>query len=120
MKPDSQNELTLKAFAGLQSERLNAGLEVFARTNKAAAAGEDVTISGVSAFGSLPLSAALKGFGRFDAVSNDAVDTTDLLLIAGLDHEPAENVHLMPNFVVALPDGPDPNIQARLTVSYKF
>ena len=120
MKPADQNELTIKAFAGLQGEGLNAGVEVFSRTNKEAAAGSDVTISGVSAFGSLPLGDSLKGFGRVDAVSNDATDTTDLLLIAGLDHMPAKNVHLMPNLVVALPDGPDPNIQARLTFYYKY
>lgn len=120
MKPADQNELTIKAFAGLQGEGLNAGVEVFSRTNKEAAAGSDVTISGVSAFGSLPLGDSLKGFGRVDAVSNDATDTTDLLLIAGVDYMPAKGVHLMPNLVVALPDGPDPNIQGRLTFYYKF
>ena len=120
MKPAEQNELTVKVFAGLQGEGLNAGVEVFSRTNAKAAAGEDVTISGLSAFGSLPLGVSLKGFGRVDAVSNDATDTTDLLVIAGLDHMPAKNVHLMPNVVVALPDGPDPTIQGRLTFYYKF
>ena len=120
MKPADQNELTLKAFAGLQGEGLNAGVEVFSHTNKEAAADSDVTISGASAFASLPLSESLKGFGRVDAVSNDATDTTDLLLIAGVDHMPAKGVHLMPNLVVALPDGLDPNIQGRLTFYYKF
>ena len=109
--------LYLKAFAGLQGEGLNAGVEVFSHTNKEAAADSDVTISGVSAFASLPLSESLKGFGRVDAVSTDA---TDLLLIAGVDHMPAKGVHLMPNLVVALPDGLDPNIQGRLTFYYKF
>ncbi len=33
---------------------------------------------------------------------------------------PAKGVHLMPNLVVALPDGLDPNIQGRLTFYYKF
>jgi hypothetical protein len=33
---------------------------------------------------------------------------------------PAENVHLMPNLYVQMPDGPDPSIQGRLTVYYKF
>tara|TARA_Y100001968_G_scaffold302975_1_gene316722 strand:+ start:410 stop:1387 length:978 start_codon:yes stop_codon:yes gene_type:complete len=120
MKPAAQNELTVKVFAGLQSEGLDAGLEVFSRTNAKAAAGEDVTISGLSAFASLPLGVSLKGFGRVDAISNDSKDTTDLLVIAGLDHMPAKNVHLMPNVVVALPDGSDPHIQARLTFYYTF
>ena len=120
MKPADQNELTLKGFVGWQGEGLNAGVEVFSRTNKAAAAFAGVTISGVSAFASLLLSDSLKGFGRVDAVSNDAADTTDLLFIAGVDHMPAKGMHLMPNLVVALPDGIDPNIQGRLTFYYKF
>ena len=120
MKPEDQNEFTVKVFAGLQGEGLDAGMEVFSRTNARAAGGEDVTISGLSAFGSLPLANSLKAFGRVDAISNDAVDSTDLLVIAGLDHMPAKNVHLMPNAVVALQDGPDTHIQARLTVYYKF
>ncbi|MBM48237.1 MAG: hypothetical protein CMP27_00185 [Roseibacillus sp.] len=120
MKPAAQNELTVKVFAGLQNEGLDAGVEVFARINAKAAAGEDVTISGLSAFASMPLRASLKGFGRVDAISNDSKDTTDLLVIAGLDYMPAKNVHLMPNIVVALPDGPDPLIQARWTFYYKF
>ena len=120
MKPAAQNELTVKVFAGLQSEGLDAGVEVFSRTNAKAAGDEDVTVSGLSAFGSLPLGDTLTGFARVAAVSSDATDTTDLLVIAGLDHMPAKNVHLMPNVVVALPDGPDPNIQARLTFYYKF
>ena len=120
MKPADQNELTLKGLIGWQGEGLNAGVEVFSRTNKAAAAIADVTISGVSAFASLLLSDSLKGFGRVDAVSNDAADTTDLLFIAGVDHMPAKGMHLMPNLVVALPDGIDPNIQGRLTFYYKF
>ena len=56
----------------------------------------------------------MKGFGRVDAVNND------LLLIAGLDHQPAKNVHLIPNLYIELPDGPDPSIQARVTFSYKY
>ena len=64
----------------------------------------------------------LKGFGRVDMLTTDDGTTTatDMLVIAGLDHMPAKNVHLMPNLYVSLPDGPDPNIQARLTFYYKY
>ena len=120
MRPVGQNQLTLKIFAGLQGEEFNVGVEIFSRTNAQAAGGEDLTISGLSAFGALPFGESLKGFGRVDAVANDATDTTDLLVIAGLDHSPAQNVHLLPNLLVALPDGPDPHIQGRLTFDYKF
>jgi hypothetical protein len=79
-----------------------------------------VTITGVSVFGSLGLTDQWKGLGRVDMVSNDDKDTTDLLVIGGLDYAAAKNVHLMPNIYVQLPDGPDPNIQARVTAYYKF
>ena len=89
---------------------------------KGAAAGDDETKTGVSAFGSLGLSDNLKGFGRVDMLTTDdgTASMTDMLVIAGLDHMPAKNVHLMPNLYVKLPDGPDPNIQARLTFYYKY
>jgi len=121
MLPGDRDELTFKGLVGLEQEKLQVGVEAFARINKAAAAdGDDVTISGVSAYGSLALGDKLKGFGRIDAINDDEGDTTDLLLIAGLDHMPAENVHLMPNLYVDIPDGPDPTVQARLTFFYQF
>ncbi len=124
MLPGERDQMTLKIFAGYKGEGLSAGVEAFSRINKAAGvaaqAGDDVTISGVSVFATLPLSENLKSFGRLDAVSNDDKDSTDMLLIAGLDHSPSKNVHLMPNIYVQLPDGPDPSIQARMTFYYKF
>lgn len=124
MRPGDQNQLTLRVLAGLKKEKFRGGLEVFSRTNMEAGvakeAGGDVTISGVSAYGTLTLSEQWKGFGRLDAVSNNDMDTTDLLIIAGLDREVAPNAFLMPNIYVQLPDGPDPNIQARLTFHYKY
>jgi hypothetical protein len=124
MLPGDQDEMTLKVFAAYQGDGVSAGVEAFSRINKAAGvaaqAGDDVTVSGVSVFATLPLSENLKSFGRLDAVSNDDKDSTDMLLIAGLDHSPSKNVHLMPNIYVQLPDGPDPTIQARLTFYYKF
>jgi len=124
MLPGGRDEMTVKGFAGLVKKSLSAGVEVFSRIDRKAGqlakVGEDVTISGASVFGTLSLKEGLKGFGRIDAVSDNDTDTTDMLLIAGLDHMPAENVHLMPNIYVDLPDGPDPNIQGRMTLFFKF
>ena len=124
MQPADENQITVKGFAGLKQDKLSAGLEAFMRINKekGAADGDDQTKTGVSAFGSLGLSDKLKGFGRVDMLTTDDGTTTatDMLVIAGLDHMPAKNVHLMPNLYVSLPDGPDPNIQARLTFYYKY
>jgi len=120
-KPAGRNERTFKGFVGWQGAKSKVGLEAFSRTNEqAGAGGEDQVITGVSAFGSLPLNAAFKGFGRFDAVSYDDEDTTDLLFIAGLDYAAAKAVHLMPNVIVESSTGRDANVQGRLTFFCKF
>ncbi len=120
-KPAGRNERTFKGFVGWQGAKGKVGLEVFSRTNEqVGAGGEDQVITGVSAFGSLPLSAALKGFGRVDAVSHDAEDDRDLLFIAGLDYAAAKAVHLMPNVIVESSTGRDANVQGRLTFFCKF
>ncbi len=116
-----RNERTFKGFVGWQGAKGRAGLEVFSRTNEqAGAGGEDQVVAGVSAFGSLPLNAAFKGFGRFDAVTHDAADDRDWLFIAGLDYAAATDVHLMPNVLIESPAGRDANVQGRLTFYYKF
>ena len=120
-KPAGRNERTFKGFVGWQGAKGKVGLEAFSRTNEqAGAGGEDQVITGVSAFGSLPLGAAFKGFGRFDAVSYDAEDDRDLLFIAGLDYAAAKAVHLMPNVIVESSTGRDANVQGRLTFFCKF
>lgn len=120
-KPAGRNERTFKGFVGWQGVQGAAGLEVFSRTNERAGDnGQDQVIAGVSAFGSLPLSAVLKGFGRFDAITHDAEDTSDLLFITGLDYAAATNVHLMPNVLIESPSGRDANVQGRLTFFCTF
>ena len=120
-KPAGRNERTVKGFVGWQGAQGAAGLEVFSRTNaRAGDNGGDQVLAGVSGFGSLSLGAALKGFGRFDAVADDAEDATDWLFIAGLDYAAAKTVHLMPNVFVALPEGRDANVEGRLTFFCKF
>ena len=120
-RPAGRNERTFKALVGWQGARGSAGLEVFSRTNELAGDnGDDQVIAGVSAFGSLPLSAAFKGFGRVDAVGYDAEDDRDWLFITGLDYAAATDVHLMPNVLIESPAGRDANVQGRLTFYYKF
>ena len=120
-RPAGRNERTFKGFVGWQGARGSAGLEVFSRTNELAGEnGDDHVIAGVSAFGSLPLNAAFKGFGRFDVVTHDAEDDRDLLFITGLDYSAATNVHLMPNVLIESSADRDANVQGRLTFYYKF
>lgn len=114
-KPAGRNERTFKGFVGWQGAKGAAGLEVFSRTN-----GQDEVMAGASAFGSLPLRAVLKGFGRFDVVDHRAADTTDWLFMAGLDYAAAPAVHLMPNVIVEWPEGGDSKVVGRLTFFCKF
>ena len=117
-KPAGRDEQTFKGFVGWQGAQGKAGLEVFSRTNDRADADEGM--AGASAFGSLPLSAEFKGFGRVDVVARDAEDAADWLIIAGLDYSVAPAVHLMPNVVVARPADRSANVQGRLTFFCKF
>jgi hypothetical protein len=119
VRSEDRSERTVKFFAGLRGDGFNGGAEVFSRTN-AADGGADETISGVSLFGSQPLVDQLKGFARVDAVRNDVEDSTNMLVIVGLDHSPRNNMHWMPNLYVEKPDGGDPDVQGRLTFFFKF
>ena len=123
MRPGGQDRITLKAFLGLRGDSFHGGIEPFLRIDKDASAstpGDDRTRSGVSAFGSLPVADDWKGFARLDVLSDDDGDTTDLLVIAGLDFAAHKDVHIMPNVFVAIPDGPDPSITLRASAFYKF
>ena len=121
MRPGDQNRWTVKGLAGIVKDSFRGGVEPFMRVHqKSGQGGDDVTITGVSAYGTLKLAEKTKGFGRVDMVSEDDMDTTNMLVLVGADYMPVKDVHLMPNVRVELPDGPDPNIQARLTFFYKF
>ena len=125
------DELTLKAFLGRVGDGFHGGVESFMRIGKEAALtdpgkekeaaltdpGEDVTRIGLSVFGALPLRDNWKGFARVDAVDDDDLE---LLLVGGLDWKAEEEVHIMPALIIQIPDGPDPNIQVRVTGMFKF
>lgn len=117
------DSITLKGFAGHRGDGFQGGAELYMRIDQEAAVadpGADVTRAGLSAFGSVPVRENWRGFARFDALNNDDLDTTDLVIIGGLDWAASKEVHIMPNLYVQLPDGPDPNIQARVTGFYRF
>ena len=120
LRPADQNRLTAKGFAGIQSGGLRLGVEPFIRINSEAdTGGDDETITGASIFASLPMGDH-RAFGRFDLVSNDDADTSEMFVLAGYDWTVEKGLHIIPNVHIQLPDGPDPNIQARVTAYYKF
>lgn len=57
---------------------------------------------------------------RLDAVNDDDLDTTDLVVIGGLDWAAAQDIHILPNLYIQLPDGSDAHLQARVTALFKF
>lgn len=121
MAPNDQHQMLMKGLVGLEQKWFNGGAEIFRRIDrKTRRDGGNRTISGLSVFGSVHLSDQWKGFGRIDVVDDDDRNTTDLLFIVGLDKRLGANVHLLPNIYLKMPDGPDPNGQARLTLHYKF
>jgi hypothetical protein len=123
-RPHGHDQTTWKGFVGAGSKAWRGGVEAFTRRNgndgTGADAGRDVTLEGVSAFASLPLTASMRGFGRFDAVHNGGADRTDMLVIVGADRQLGPGCHLMPNLYANLPEGLDPNLQARLTLDVVF
>lgn len=121
LHPAGRDQLTAKAFLGYTGDGGRWGLEPFVRVNgQASPTGDDVTLTGASAFGSLPVAQAWRAFGRLDVVSDSGRDETDLVAIGGLDWAAGPDVNLMPNLYVRLPDGPDPNVQLRATAYYRF
>jgi hypothetical protein len=119
-RPDGQDRLTGKVFLGVQSQTLRLGVEPFIRVNgEAAADGDDVTFVGVSLFGSVSMGED-RIFGRFDVVEEDEGDTTDQFVLAGYDWTVEKGVHIIPNIHIQIPDGPDANVQGRVTAYYKF
>lgn len=122
MIPGGDN-LTLKAFLGRSGESSRFGVEAFTHIQREASVsdpGEDATLLGASLFASVPVQPNWQGFARLDILNDDDADTSDLLVIGGLDWEAGKGVHIMPNVYVQIPDGPDPNIQFRVTGHFKF
>ncbi len=124
-QPGGKDQTTLAAFAGMNGKELHGGVEAFLRTNaKAAADGKDVKVKGVSIFGAAKLGEKLSAFGRADLYDpNGDVDKDgETLLIGGVDYQPTDGVHVMPNVLVTAyqDSGKDTEIMPRLTGYFKF
>lgn len=94
----SENKYTIKGFIGFQNENITVGLEPFIiGQNKAN--DENVKINGTTIFvrGKL-INDGLNGFARLDLFKNAKdVDKYLKFSVIGLDFQPTENVHIMPN-----------------------
>ena len=122
--PGGEDGITVAGFIGGAGERFHGGLEAFQRTNRKQAAGDDVQVRGISAFGAGKVGEKSKAFGRVDLYdpSDKVGDDRETMFIAGLDLEPTSGVHLMPNIVTtAFQDSNmDTEVVPRMTIYIKF
>lgn len=123
-QPQDQDLTTFAVLVGTRGEDLHGGVEVFSQTAKNAAAGEDVTSQGLSAFGAKWLGENAKAFVRADIFdpNNDADDDGKILLMGGLDWMPAKGIHIMPNAQVVIYNAPgvDNEVVPRVTGLFEF
>ena len=121
---NDMNKQTVALFAGMSGETINAGVEIFQKTNAKALAGDDLVENGISVFGSLNVAEKLKGFARFDMYdpNTDQEDDGYNLVIAGIDYEADENVNIIPNIHIESYQlsGKDNLITGMLTFFYRF
>ena len=123
-QPKDQGQTTFAVMVGTKSGDLHGAVEAFTQTRKNAAAGEDVTSQGVSAFGAKRLRERTKAFARVDIFdpNNDADDDGNVLLLGGLDWMPTKGIHIMPNAQVVIHNAPgvDTEVVPRVTGVFKF
>ena len=123
-QPGGKDRVTVAGFIGTAGKRFHGGLEGFMRTNKKQAAGDDVKVRGISAFGAGKMNEKAKAFARVDLYdpSDKAGDDREVLVIGGIDLTVADGIHLMPNFVAtAYQDAnADAEVIPRATLYFKF
>jgi hypothetical protein len=122
-RPAGQDEITAKGSVGVKKEKaVQGGLEAFVRWNRKAmpGSGDDLRVRGVSVFGAAQVRPRTRLVARLDAVNRNDRETTDLLVIGGVDLALAPALNLMPNLYAEIPDGVDPTVQIRLTFDAVF
>lgn len=135
---DGENDVyTLQGFAAYQTDNSRIGLQVARQIHQAPGADSE-TMSLISAFAVLKLKEKCNAFARIDKMLDPnpgghkiayiPFDNTarSTFAVAGLDHSPAKNVHLIPNIEAVFYEEnvagnkPGMDLIPRLTVYYKF
>ncbi len=126
-----KSKLTLKGFAGFQTDQFAIGGEYIQQTHrKAGTGGIDVIPAGASFFSWVSLMKQLNVFARYDFSDPDLkighAGHREHFVVAGFDFMPAPNLHIMPNiwFNAFDPKGKVPKKNAdlvgRITVFYVY
>jgi hypothetical protein len=116
---------TVKGLIGYTAKKLRAGAEVFLQDQgQGPSPAKAKRAVGVSVFGSVQSGARAWFFGRVDWADPSQLDGTDrtYLAIAGLDLQPAKDVHLIPNLYIVKYQkaGIDDDFIPRITFHYSF
>ena len=123
-RPNDQNRLTLSGLLYRSTKKLGFGLEGVWQKRENAAAGADVAVKGISAFGRIKTGERFGLFGRVDYFdpSDLASDNAITRVYAGVDIIPESSIHIMPNVVVeSLQDSAiETTVLPRVTVYYIF
>ncbi len=114
-RPGDTNRFTLQGFLGYSKNRSRAGLQ-YVYQSREVEGGSDVELTGLSVFGAFPLQEKLNGFVRFDKMLNPNPEADRIsylpffstnkanLLILGIEYQPIEQVHFMPNATIIFYD----------------
>lgn len=121
-EPTETNVVTA-AFVGAVTERFHGGAEVFyTRTTVDAPGAADADGFGLSAFGSVDITAKTSIVARYDhldpVAQRQGLDEEYALL--AFAYRPGPSVELMPNVVITSPEGMDSTVTGRLTAFVTF
>ena len=135
-RPGDTNRYTLQGFLAYQGAHGRIGLQ-YVHQMRHVEGGPDVQLNGLSVFGAVAVARTVNGFLRFDrlfdpnpngaAIPYIPFDPTakSSLFIGGLEFQPHEQVHVMPNVEVVLYDAvggvrPDTDVIPRISFYFTF
>jgi len=135
-RPGHTDRYTLKGFVGVRGEVGRFGAEYFYQ-RRDVVGGPNIDLNGLSVFGVYRLSPRVNGFLRYDRMFDANPDAGKIaylpfspdaksnLVIAGIDIQPSDQVHFIPNVEAIFYDTnngtqPDATVMPRVTFFYTF
>lgn len=109
---------TVAAFVGLIDRKFHGGVEGFVQWRNV----DNTQVRGISLFGTGRISRKAKVFVRGDLFDPNDQSGKDheYFFLGGVDYEPARDVHVMPNVLVAQVGEDEAEVIPRLTLFVKF
>lgn len=123
IEPERETGAAISAFAGMVTERSRIGVEGFFNHTEQDRAGTSPQDGfGVSVFGVVNPTSRTSLIARYDFSDDDAsqAETDEHLILAALAYRPVPALEILPNVLASIPDGSDPTILGRITVTATF